>query len=276
MLRTLLLAVALAVCSCDPLKDAILGKGIDDLKTIALKAGLDFEDGDSLETLQKLVYEFAQNEKPAHMPRYHWDGTEMPKKEADEPAKPKPKQQAEQPKAPNLDAVSKMMFSTLDKDKDGSLSREELKSMIDQVNAQATAAGETSPSDFFATLDRNSDGKVDRAEADETFKQLAKGGSAGQDSAPKAAATPPSDEDMSAPLFKAMDKDSDGNLSREEMSTLIEKGNAANKAQGLPEVDFFETLDWDKDGVVSLAESKEWFAAMAKELGGAAGKKDEL
>ena len=57
-------------------------------------------------------------------------------------------------------------------------------------------------------------------------------------------------------------------LSRDEMAMLMQKGNEANKAQGIPEVDFFEQLDWNNDGVVSMEESKDWFAAMAKFLQG--------
>ena len=82
---------------------------------------------------------------------------------------------------------------------------------------------------------------------------------------------------MSVPLFKAMDKDRDGALSRDEMAMLMQKGNEANKAQGIPEVDFFEQLDWNNDGVVSMEESKDWFAAMAKEAAAGGGKgKEEL
>ena len=52
LVTTLLLALAAFCRAADPLKDAILLKGIDDLKEIAEKAGLDYEDDAKLEELQ--------------------------------------------------------------------------------------------------------------------------------------------------------------------------------------------------------------------------------
>lgn len=284
MRRLLLIAAALALCAAeaDPLKDAILLKSRDELKVIAEKAGIQHEDDASQELLQKLVYEFAQREKPSGVPRKHWDGTPMAEPKAKTPgATPSPAAAATTAATGSMDGMSAMLFKSLDVDKDGTLSRSEMKAMLEKANAAAQAAGETVPTDFFGTLDTDQDGSVDRAEADAFFKKVAAdaqsaGGKTGSKAA-TAAATPTSGDDLSVPLFKAMDKDRDGALSREEMATLIQKGNEANKAQGIPEVDFFEQLDWNNDGVVSMEESKDWFAAMAKEMGGGGGKgKEEL
>jgi len=54
---------------------------------------------------------------------------------------------------------------------------------------------------------------------------------------------------------------------------IVGKANEANKANGLPEVDFFETMDVNQDGKVTEDESREFFMAMTK---AAAEGKDEL
>ena len=285
MRRLLVLAATLALCAAeaDPLRDAILLKGREELKVIAEKAGIEHEDDASQEMLQKLVYEYAQREKPSGVPRKQWDGTPMaeakPKKTAGTPS-PAATAGTAAGTAANMDGMSAMLFKSLDVDKDGKLSRSEMKGMLEKANAAAQAAGETVPADFFATLDTDLDGSVDRTEADAFFKKVAggaqgAGGKAASSTAPTAAAAT-SGDDMSVPLFRAMDKDRDGALSREEMAMLVQKGNEANKAQGIPEVDFFEQLDWNNDGVVSMEESKDWFASMAKEMAAGSKGKEEL
>lgn len=155
-------------------------------------------------------------------------------------ASPAPKAKAKPAATGSTDGISSMLFKSLDVDKDGTLSRAEMESMIEKANAAAKLAGETVPADFFGSLDSNQDGRVDRAEADEFFTKMA----AQATGATPAAAKPSAEADMSEQLFKAMDKDGDGVLSRAEMAALIEKANEANKAQGIPEVDFFDSIDW--------------------------------
>ena len=143
--------------------------------------------------------------------------------------------------------------------------------MLDATNAAAEAKGEAVPSDFFGSLDKDKDGFVGRVEADAFFQMMNdKAATAG----PAAAASAAGDGGaMSAALFKAMDKDGSKDLSREELSMIIGKANEANKANGLPEVDFFETMDRNKDGSVTEDESREFFTAMTK---AASEGKDEL
>jgi hypothetical protein len=62
-------------------------------------------------------------------------------------------------------------------------------------------------------------------------------------------------------------------LTIQELAMIVGKANEANKANGLPEVDFFETMDVNKDGKVTEDESREFFMAMTK---AAAEGKDEL
>jgi Ca2+-binding EF-hand superfamily protein len=268
MVSCLRLAVACAslifsvVAEDDPLRNAIMMKTKEELVGIAEKASLPHATDADLDTMRALIYEFAQREKPAHIPRKRWDGTEMPAESAGAKA-------PESGGKPLPQDMGARMFASLDKNGDGKLSREEMQPMIDKTNAAAKAAGETVPTDFFGSLDKNQDGSVDREEADEFFKNILAGKTPGGGQAKPSAKGDASA--MSAALFRAMDKDGDGFLSKQELAMLVEKANADNKAKGLPEVNFFETMDVNSDGKVSEEESKEFFTAMAE-----AGLKDEL
>jgi len=77
LLAALLLATANAFEE-DPLRTAILSKPRELLDAIAEKAGLRVAAGAGDDVVRALVYEFAQNEKPAHLPRYTWSGEAMP------------------------------------------------------------------------------------------------------------------------------------------------------------------------------------------------------
>jgi Ca2+-binding EF-hand superfamily protein len=239
---------------------------------IAQKAGLDgYDEATDIDTMRKIVYEHAQQEKPAGVARQRWDGTAMPAAAA--PKAATASATASKSTATGLPSdMSSRIFSRLDADNDGKLSKAEMQPMIDQTNAAAQAAGEAVPSDFFGNLDKDKDGSVNRAEADAFFKAMAEKTDAGKAAAPQEseaaraggmAANPKGDsEAMSAALFNAMDKDGSKDLSRDELEVIIGKANEANKAQGLPEVDFFETMDNNKDGKVDQEESHEFFNAM--------------
>lgn len=268
LLRVVVIALISLVAvaqEADPLRNAIMLKSIEDLVGIASKAGLEHAKDADLESMRALIYEFAQREKPAHVPRKRWDGSEMP-------AAGKTDDASAQAKSALPADMGARMFASLDKDGDGKLSRDEMATMIEKANAAAKAQGESVPSDFFGSLDRNSDGSVDRSEADDFFKTIMSG-SAPQKPAAKGPSAKGDGSQMSAALFSAMDKDGDGALSRAELATLVEKANAANKKNNLPEVDFFETMDVNKDGKVTEDESREFFMAMTK---AAAEGKDEL
>ena len=281
MFRLVVLVVAatfaVAAAKDDPLRSALMMQTKEKLFEIAQKAGIHGYDEDTeIDTMRKLVYEHAQAEKPAGVERKRWDGTDMPAKAPAEakasPAAAKAAPAKAQPKAaPSTADMSSQIFAKFDGNQDGKLSRAEMQPMLDATNAAAEAKGEAVPSDFFGSLDKDKDGFVDRVEADAFFQMMNdKAATAG----PAAAASAAGDGGaMSAALFKAMDKDGSKDLSREELSMIIGKANEANKANGLPEVDFFETMDRNKDGSVTEDESREFFMAMTK---AASEGKDEL
>jgi Ca2+-binding EF-hand superfamily protein len=73
---------------------------------------------------------------------------------------------------------SEMLFTHLDKDKDGRLSAEELAAMAAKANEQAEARGEAH-FDFMGQLDSDSDGYIDKVEAAEFFKAMGLDGGGG-------------------------------------------------------------------------------------------------
>jgi len=279
MVRRLRLPIIAAACALvagaeDPLRNALMMQTKEKLFEIAQKAGIEgYDEATDIDTMRKLVYEHAQHEKPAGVPRHRWDGTDMPaaSKAAGEAAKAAATAAGVRTTTPPKAAaaglpadMSSRIFARLDADNDGKLSKAEMQPMIDQTNAAARAAGEAVPSDFFGSLDKDKDGSVNREEADAFFKAMHdKTEAAKAKASAKEAADPQADSDqMSAALFMAMDKDGSKDLSRDELQMIIQKANEANKAQGLPEVDFFETMDTNKDGKVDQEESHDFFKAM--------------
>jgi len=275
MLRLVVLVVAtfaVAAAKEDPLRSALMMQTKEKLFEIAQKAGIHGYDEDTeIDTMRKLVYEHAQQEKPAGVERKRWDGTDMPAKAAPAAAKAAPAKA--KPKAALPADMSSRIFAKLDADQDGKLSRAEMQPMIDSTNAAAEAAGEAVPSDFFGSLDKDKDGSVNRVEADGFFQAMHEKSAAAGPSVASAASAAGDGGAMSAALFKAMDKDGSKDLSREELGMIIGKANEANKANGLPEVDFFETMDRNNDGAVTEDESRDFFTAMTK---AASEGKDEL
>ena len=149
----------------DPLRDALLLKSRDKLVEITTRVGMTVPDGASDDALRAMIYESAQHEKPAHVPKRRWDGSEMPASEIEQKQHMfKKPADTPQPAATEPGDVSGQMFAALDRDRDGRLSREEMAPMIERTNAQARAQGEEVPADFFGTLDTDGDGAVSRGE----------------------------------------------------------------------------------------------------------------
>ena len=72
----------------------------------------------------------------------------------------------------------------------------------------------------------------------------------------------PSLDNLAAALFGKLDANSDGQLSREELQGFADKVNAEAHSRGEPEYDLFKSLDRDLDGKVSRSEADETFKAM--------------
>jgi len=64
------------------------------------------------------------------------------------------------------------LFSSLDKDKDDRLSKDEFQDIVEKHKAEMKAKGEEEESDFWTSLDANADGYIDRSEADTFLKQM--------------------------------------------------------------------------------------------------------
>jgi len=281
VLGLLVVFVGLTACQDEtPLIKAIRSKSAEQLKAILVQASVEHPADADAETLRGLLFEHAQKEIPGGQVK-PWPGP------ADPSAKPAPVEPERKAKMPA--GMADMFFKKLDVNQDGVLSREEMQGMIDEVNAAATAKG-LPTHDLFSSLDANGDGTVDKGEAATFFETVAPsilgGGGAKQQVPPRRGApTQEAEEaglaDMSSLLFKSLDKDKDNRLGKAEMEKLIGAANAAAKARGDPEDDFFASMDVDSDGSIDRKEADAFFEAMAKsgvlgDMGGGAVKKDEL
>jgi len=285
----LMLAVPCAAqAQADRLVVAICGKSHEDLKKVidaAIAKGGQMDDIDvaaaSKDELMAALYKTAQVEVPGAGEPKPWPGCDGVPAPA---AASKPAAAAKQP-VDMLDQMASMLFKTRDADKDGKLSQEEMKAILDQTNAKARAAGEKEV-DFFKAADMDGDGFLDFEETQQFFKsQMPGAGPAASKPAGKkhaaakgaAAASSVKPEDMPAMMFKNLDKDGDGTLSRAEMQSIIDQTNkqAANQQAGESGEDFFSSLDKSGDGVIDKEEAAAFFAGVASMMGGA-GNKDEV
>jgi len=205
----------------DPLRDAVMLKSHDQLIGITTRLGVAVPDGASDDAIRAIIYEGAQDEKPAHVPKKRWDGSDMPDAEAAEKAaklkvfpagsSKKPAQSAQPATGKARENMEDHTFKALDRDSDGKLSREEMSPIIERTNAEARAKGEQVPADFFGTLDTDGDGYVSRAELSAFFRRL---------------------EGRSAQaLFRNLDQNKDGKLDRAEMKKIIDGYNAQRKVR---------------------------------------------
>lgn len=277
--------VCTPVTAQDRLVEAICKKSEADLKAVFANAAskgaaIDVPEGADKDAMAAILYKQAQGEIPGGDVPKPWPGcggvdassSATPVADAKPPKQPRQaapsKQAGGGANGMSAENMAKLLFRANDKDKDGKLSRTELQMMVDQTNAAAKAKGEPEV-DFFKAVDRDQDGSVTPSEAEAYFAtQLGSAGKTGGSSAakPSASTAPP---DMQAAMFKNLDKDGDGVLSREEMKAIIEKTNrnAANQAQGESGDDFFNTLDRDSNGSIDKDEVAAFFAATANQLG---------
>jgi len=288
MWRSAVFVVMLVSCvhvaAQDRLVQAICKKSEEELKAVfanaaAKGAAIDIPEGADKDSMAAILYKQAQGEIPGGGEPKPWPGCDgvdisSPTTPAADSKPPKPAVRSKQAvdggmNGMTAEKMAKLLFRANDKDKDGKLSRTELQTMVEQTNAAAKAKGEPEV-DFFKAVDRDQDGSVTPSEAEAYFATQmpgsagkAGGGSAAKPSAKKAA------PDMQAAMFKNLDKDGDGLLSREEMKAIIEKTNqnAANQQQGESGEDFFNTLDRDSSGSIDKDEVAAFLAATASQLG---------
>ena len=222
-----LLLLLLMGTAADPLREAIMGQTEAQLEGIAHRVGIDhgvMQGEGRLEALRKAVFEFAQSEKPAGVERFAWDGTPL---EADAPAaKDKAAPATAAPAKASSEAQRRLRLKTSG----------QLRAMLDEFSV-AYPAGASK--EALLSLAEEA-GLLERWEALHPPQKKAPSSSGG----------------MADMLFASLDRDSDGSLSREEMAGLIEKTNAAAKAQGeaVP-ADFFASIDADGIAAIACVES---------------------
>ena len=270
-MKQLLIVVAVLVgfaSAVDPRVCALRGRDLEQLKMICNKASVPFEADADEEKLRSILFEYMQNElpetiRPKGTPLEPWPGPGQPG-ECDDPKSMKPNPGS----TPKLEHMAARLFNRLDKNSDDMLQRDEMRAMLDEINAAARAKGEPEH-DLFKTLDRDQDGKVSRTEAEETFKAMAakmmqststpasKAGS--KDQSPGM-----SEHDMADGMFTNLDANKDGQLSKAEMKAVLEQFAAQQKAEGEDEVDFWASLDADTNGYLSKTEVQGFIAAMMK------------
>jgi len=270
----------------DRLRQAILLKSAEQLKDICSKANIPLPEEDPpIYTLRALVYEFGQRERPGNMPIKPWssgdgDGA-SPAGKAKSASTPKAAPGAAQ----SSSKMAAQFFSKMDKDDDGRLSPAELQPIIDQTNAKAKAMGEPEQANMFKQLDADADGFVSQSESEAFFAKFMGGtpspkagasSSSSSSSRPGGSAGNPLSRDpdgLAKAMFKNLDKDQNGRLSREEFKTVLEKTAEQSKASGEEVTDWFAELDKDKDEGIDSKEVLEFFRMMEQ---GGLFKKDEL
>jgi Ca2+-binding EF-hand superfamily protein len=157
--------------------------------------------------------------------------------------------------------MAESMLSGFDTNKDGKLTREEVKQLIDQHNSR-TNARQYSALNIFARIDSNGDGFVDANELSAMAKMFY--------SSPRTAAPPEqrSKEEMHGEMFRHLDTDGDGVLSLTELYTMVDSkdnntGGAERASDDGRRQNFFKTVDSNGDGSVDRTEAMRFFTQTA-------------
>lgn len=144
------------------------------------------------------------------------------------------------------------LFDTLDKDKDGFLTVQEMTADKDAVIASVDKQAAEAVSEEFAILDRDDSKKLSKTELGEDFGGLLEKGDTDKDgelnleeftAARKTATTAKDDKPAKgADVMGKMDKDGDGKISKDEAGDKLKEN--------------FDALDTNKDGFLSTDELK--------------------
>ena len=118
------------------------------------------------------------------------------------------------------------MFARVDKNNDGSISKDELSDLAKKLSEDTGNA--LNRDDTFSTYDADGDGKLSKAELDSFMRENAPpppGGPGGSGSV-----TDASQQSRLDDLFAQMDKNNDGSIIRGALSELVKKilGNTDN------------------------------------------------
>jgi Ca2+-binding EF-hand superfamily protein len=140
------------------------------------------------------------------------------------------------PNGADLSAMWEELLRKADKDRDGKISREELKAAMPQ--------GDAGPGvdNLFNKIDTNHDGFIDESENAAAVKKMHRRKRHGTPDPLK--------------LFKEADKDRDGKISKADLKAVLPQGTSDSSVTKV-----FDSMDTNKDGLV---DASEYAAAMQK------------
>ncbi len=138
---------------------------------------------------------------------------------------------------PDMETVRQNRFKKADADGDGKITKYELTAVIPQ-KAKGPGVDE-----IFSKADTNGDGTIDQTEDKAAFEQMQKTRPAGGQ---------PDPTKMASDLFKLVDTDTDGKITKDELTEVLSQGNG-----NLSVDDIFKTVDGDEDGTITESELSE-------------------
>lgn len=147
------------------------------------------------------------------------------------------------------------MFAKVDTDSDGSVSKAELKGMLEDISKKTGVSNSSSTDELFSKMDSNSDGSLSQDELGEGMKNIMPPPPSTMDFAQSRSAGSSGDD-----LFTKVDSNGDGSISTEEMASLRElMDKMASAESGTDDVTsgddaLFSKLDTDGNGSLSQAE----------------------
>jgi Ca2+-binding EF-hand superfamily protein len=142
------------------------------------------------------------------------------------------------------------MFNKMDSNQDGSISKAEMQSFMDQ--APAKTGDSISIDELFSKIDTDKNGLISKAESDTFDKQM--------EANRQAEMKQRQDE-----IFSKMDTNQDGSISKAEMQAFMKQ--ASSESDKSIDVDkMFSEMDTDGDGAISKAEADAFGEKMASNM----------
>jgi Ca2+-binding EF-hand superfamily protein len=137
--------------------------------------------------------------------------------------------------------MRKSRFKSIDQDGDGNITKDEMSA------AKPKDSKGPSVDDIFSKVDTNQDGTIDEAEDKVAFDQMQ------QQRGVRGTGGPPPDAfKMTEALFKSTDTDSDGQITLQELTSVLKQSEDSCGSSAANQV--FEAADTDKDGKITQAE----------------------
>jgi len=148
--------------------------------------------------------------------------------------------------APDTTALLQKLFKKLDKNGDGSVTKDELKTALSDANS-GSAVSDSTVDDLFTQLDADGSGDVSELELEAAGQQMRPppGGPGGP-----GCAGGPSASNMAQGLFQTADTDGDGKITKDQLfSALSQNGPTPDNMDQI-----WSETDSDGDGYATLTE----------------------